>query len=378
MNMLSYWEKESFVQYNYIIVGSGIVGLSTAISLKEKRPSASILVLERGILPSGASTKNAGFACFGSLTELLEDFKTIGASATLDLVNERWKGLIKLRERIGDHNFDFHNYGGYELIRDQELPYLDNIEEVNELLSPLFPEPVLTLTNSKVKEFGFNSNVIKSMIFNKYEGQIHTGKMMSSLLSIARSKDIEIISGAEVIDVQDGGENVSVEVKNTISDTTLVFKANKVAICTNGFTKTLINDIDLAPGRGIVLVTKPIENLPFKGVFHVEKGYYYFRNEGNRVLFGGGRNLDFKTETSSEFEINKKIENELDRQLKEIILPNTPFEVDHTWAGIMAFGENKVPILKQHSKNIYLGVRLGGMGVAIGSQMGENLAIKLV
>lgn len=378
MNMLSYWEKESFVQYDYIIIGSGIVGLSTAISLKEKQPSSSILVLERGILPSGASTKNAGFACFGSLTELLEDFKTIGASATLDLVNERWKGLIKLRERIGDHNFDFHNYGGYELIRDQELPYLDNIEEVNELLSPLFPEPVFTLTNSKVKEFGFNSKVIKSMIFNKYEGQIHTGKMISSLLSIARSKDIEIITGAEVIDVQDGGGDVIVEVKNTVSDTTIVFKANKVAICTNGFTKTLINDIDLAPGRGIVLVTKPIENLPFKGVFHVEKGYYYFRNEGNRVLFGGGRNLDFKTETSSEFEINKKIENELDRQLKEIILPNTPFEVDHTWAGIMAFGENKVPILKQHSKNIYLGVRLGGMGVAIGSQMGENLAIKLV
>lgn len=376
--MLSYWEKESFLEYDHIIIGSGIVGLSTAISIKEKSPNKSVLVLERGLLPSGASTKNAGFACFGSLTELLEDLETIGAHGTMELVSERWEGLKQLRARIGDSNFDYQNNGGYELIAPSELPLIDKMEEVNHILSDLFEDTVFTKCEEKIKAFGFNKNQIKSMIFNQYEGQIHTGKMMKVLLSIARSKGIEIITGAEVMNVKDEGNHTSVVVYNSSSKSEITFTSASVGICTNGFTNKLIKDLDLLPGRGLVLVTKPIKNLPFKGVFHIDKGYYYFRNEGERVLFGGGRNLDFATETTTEFEINHSILEELNRQLKEVILPDYEFEIDQTWAGIMAFGKNKIPIIKKHSKNIHLGVRLGGMGVAIGSQMGEKLATQML
>ena len=68
---LSYWELKSwFTNVDYTIVGSGIVGLSCALQLKDQFPKANILVLERGMLPQGASTKNAGFACFGRLLKI--------------------------------------------------------------------------------------------------------------------------------------------------------------------------------------------------------------------------------------------------------------------------------------------------------------------
>ena len=372
--MVSYWEKESFLSYDYIIVGSGIVGLSTAISLKEASPKSSVLVLERGLLPTGASTKNAGFACFGSLTELINDLNTIGKEGTLDLVNERWEGLKKLRSRIGDENFDFYNYGGYELIREKELPYLERIDEVNDLLADLFDDKVYELQKSKIQDFQFNANEIQNMIFNQYEGQIHTGKMMKSLLSIAQNLGITVLTGAEVVSLDNDNSKVTVTAKNLVTNKDLQFSAGKVAVCTNAFTNKIINDLDIAPGRGIVMITKPIDNLPFKGVFHIDEGYYYFRNVDDRILFGGGRNLDFEGETTTEFTINERILEELKRQLKEVIIPNKTFEVEHCWAGIMAFGQNKVPIFKEHTKNIHLGVRLGGMGVAIGSRMGEKLA----
>lgn len=376
--MLSYWEKESFVNYDHIIIGSGIVGLSTAISIKEKRPDAEILVLERGILPTGASTKNAGFACFGSLTELLEDIKVLGETDTLALVNERWEGLKKLRERVGDENMEYLSYGGYELMRDAELPYLKAIDQVNEMLLPLFGQPVFSIDDEKIKSFGFTANEIKSVVVNPFEGQIHTGKMMKSLLQLAYKNNIKVLTGTEVLSFKDDGTEVSVVAKNMVTNSEIIFKANKVAVCTNAFTSKLVPNLDINPGRGIVLVTKPLSKLPFQGVFHIDKGYYYFRNEGSRVIFGGGRNLDFEGETTTKFEINDRILTELKKQLKEVILPNTPFEVDHTWAGIMAFGANKQPIYKQHSTNIHLGVRLGGMGVAIGSRMGEKLAEKML
>ena len=53
---LSYWEKVSFLHdIDIIIIGSGIVGLTAAIQLKEQDSRLNVLVLERGVLPLGAS-----------------------------------------------------------------------------------------------------------------------------------------------------------------------------------------------------------------------------------------------------------------------------------------------------------------------------------
>ena len=87
---LSYWEKKSwFTNIDFCIVGSGIVGLSCALELKKMYPQSKVLVLERGILPQGASTKNAGFACFGSMSEILSDLKHHTEKEVFDLVKQR-------------------------------------------------------------------------------------------------------------------------------------------------------------------------------------------------------------------------------------------------------------------------------------------------
>lgn len=57
----SYWEQKSYInEIDLIVIGAGIVGYSTALFYKKRHPKSKILILERGILPSGASTKNAG------------------------------------------------------------------------------------------------------------------------------------------------------------------------------------------------------------------------------------------------------------------------------------------------------------------------------
>jgi gamma-glutamylputrescine oxidase len=92
------------------------------------------------------------------------------------------------------------------------------------------------------------------------------------------------------------------------------------------------------------------------------------------VLFGGGRNLDFKTEETTAFGQTEIIQNQLEKILKETILPNTDFEIEHKWSGIMGVGNQKKAIVKQLSENVFCGVRLGGMGIAIGSLVGKELA----
>ena len=123
-----------------------------------------------------------------------------------------------------------------------------------------------------------------------------------------------------------------------------------------------------------MVITQPIDQLPIKGTFHLDEGYYYFRNVGNRILLGGGRNLDFKAEETSEFGETPLVQNRLEELLKTIILPETPFQIDRRWSGIMGVGNQKKPIVKPLSNRVFCGVRMGGMGIAIGSSVGKELA----
>ena len=372
---LSYWEYNSWFQnIDFTIVGSGIVGLHAALNLRERFPERKILIIEKGTLPEGASTKNAGFACFGSLSEIADDLLSHSPEQVFNLISKRWEGLQLLRNRIGDAAMDFQQNGGYELFVEKDKAIFDECIEkfdeciekldfVNELLFPLFKSPVFKVQNDT---FGFEK-IQQQLIFNPFEAQIDTGRMMQKLLKLAYAEGILILNNQTVTDYQ---ENDS-EVKVVLGDFT--FSTKKLLFATNGFSKDLFSE-DVQPARAQVLITKPIPNLEIKGTFHLDKGYYYFRNIHNRILFGGGRNLDFQGETTTDFGNTNLIQNELERLLKEVILPHHNFEIEHRWSGIMGMGLSKNPIVKQLSNHVYCGVRLGGMGVAIGSLIGKELA----
>src|SRR5690349_24183856 len=96
---ISLWEKESFYsQADVIIAGSGFVGLWSAYYLKKKHPKLRITIIDRGVIPTGASTRNAGFACFGSVTELVKDTAMMGEEKMLWLVEMRYRGLEKIKK----------------------------------------------------------------------------------------------------------------------------------------------------------------------------------------------------------------------------------------------------------------------------------------
>ena len=366
MTSYSYWEiKEWFTNVDFTIIGSGIVGLNCALELKKQHPKAKILVLEKGMLPQGASSKNAGFACFGSLSELIDDLKTHTKEEVFSLVKKRWEGLHLLRENLGDKHIDFQQNKGFELFQDSGFydECLAEKSKINELLKPLFKSDVFTVD---ANIFGFK-NVHQNYITNQFEGQIDTGKMASQLLFKAQQNGIKILNGITVEEFTES--NNKVYIKTDQKD----FFTNKLLIATNGFANQLLEE-NIQPARAQVLITKQIKNLPIKGTFHLDKGYYYFRNINNRILFGGGRNLDFKTEETTEFGQTEIIQNKLEEILKETILPHTNFEIEHRWSGIMGVGNQKKAIVKQLSNNVFCGVRLGGMGVAIGSLVGKELA----
>lgn len=370
--MISYWEKTQLLHYDLVVLGGGITGIFCALHFRKNNPTASIAILERGLFSSGASTKNAGFACFGSLSELIEDESELGEEKLLSIIKMRLDGLSMLRETVGDHKMDLKWDGGYELFFDKNPKKLNQIDHINSILKPFFSKDVFIINNKKIKKFGFNTDMVNHLVQNSFEGQLNTGKLMRVLRTKLNKKDITFFSNTELTDFESKSNKnqLLISLKNQKFNLT----CNKLAICNNAFATQILPKFNVVPGRGLIILTKPFSKLNIKGSFHYDRGFYYFRNIENRILFGGGRNLDFKKEKTIEFGINKKIKNKLITDLEKFIIPKHKIEIDMEWSGIMAFGKSKIPIIKKESNSVAVGIKSSGMGVAIGSYVGKSVA----
>lgn len=364
----SFWERDSWLDnIDHCIIGSGIVGLSCALALAKAQPKAKIVVLERGILPSGGSTKNAGFACFGSISEVLSDLDNHDEQEVVDLVSKRADGIELLLQQLGPEAMDYQRHGGYEVFLKQDEAVFErcksSLAQVNALLMPRFRDKVYELVTDP---FAFG-NTMPQCVFSSFEGQIHTGKMMQALMHKARQAKIQVLTGVQVKGFESLASHVEVYCEG------LELRANNLAIASNGFAADLI-DVPVKPARAQALITEPISGLKVKGTFHLDQGYYYFRNYGERILFGGGRNLDIDGETTTKLETSDLIQSRLDQLLREVILPGHQVKVAQRWSGIMGVGPQKLPILKRLDERSVCGVRMCGMGIALGSAVGYGMA----
>lgn len=372
MNSLSIWEKESFFEaQDVIIIGSGFAGLWSALKLKEKNPSLKITILERGIIPTGASTRNAGFSCFGSPSELLTDTQTIGEEKTFQLVEMRYKGLKQIRAYLPDDISGFDGSGGYECFIDDSADWQMTVEKLDwlnqQMQSITQVSKTFSVADEKLNAFGFEG--FDHITENKLEGGLHSGKIVRALLQKIQGLGVQVFTGINVTAFEKNKSGIAVSSTQAIS-----FCTKQLLLCTNAFTKQLLPDADIIPNRGQVLLTNEIANFKMKGTFHFDKGYYYFRNLGNRLLLGGARNKAFTAEETTEIETTDLIQLELERFIREHLLPSTAFTITHRWSGIMAMGTEKLPIVKEIAENVFCCVRMSGMGVALAPVVAEQVA----
>jgi gamma-glutamylputrescine oxidase len=367
-NELSFWERKEYLnEIDFVIIGAGIVGMSTAIFLKKRFPSAKITILERGYLPSGASTKNAGFACFGSPTELFDDLQKNNEDKVWETFLLRYQGLQTLFSLVDKERINYQPCASWDLLKNNQsdIP-ADFIDYLNSKTN-LFINEADVYSDDSLFANSFVFKGFQKAYKNRLEGSLDTGKLITELFKKTVELGIQTLFGVNLESYTEAEQEVNL---NTNFGE---LKCAHLLICTNGFANKFL-DADLQPARAQVMITKPINDLKFEGTFHFDAGYYYFRNIENRILIGGGRNLNIEGETTENFGTTEQIQDSILNLLKENILPTTAFEIDYSWSGIMGVGKEKSPIIKKVNNRVAFGVRMGGMGVAIGSEVGKKLA----
>ena len=368
---LSYWEHQSFFgPADVAIIGAGLVGLTAALYLKQRRPTWRVVVLERGALPSGASTKNAGFACFGSISELIEQEKRGDLQA---VVAARCEGLARLRELVGDAALDYQPVGGYELFRDEEAALAaecrDKIDYFNQLLAPVVGHArTFRDASAEAKRFGFGG--VSTLLKNEHEGSLDAGRMMRALLARTWAADVPVLTNCAVEAVEASATGQRLRLANGAT-----IEASRVLLATNAFATELLPELAVTPGRGQILVTEPLHEVSLPGTFHYDHGYAYFRQlPDHRILLGGGRNLDFTAEATAAPGLTPSVQTYLENLLHTAVLPGRQPRIDFRWSGVMGFGPALAPIIDWVRPDVLAAVRCNGMGVAMGAGTGWQAA----
>lgn len=345
-----------------------------ALKLAEDQPGKRITVVERSIIPTGASGKNAGFSCFGSPGELLADINEIGADKVFSLVEMRYKGMVDIRKYFSAEQIDYQSCGGFECFIDNTSDWnacASGLEMLNENLRDITGiQHTFRIADKRLSQFGFKG--FDHLIENSTDGGLDPVRLIQSLINKIRSLGVQLFTGAELTSYEQKEGHVTVTLNSTgNNEKEIKIQTSKLLLCTS--TSDLIKGAGVISNRGQLLITSPIERLTVNGCFHFDRGFYYFRYLDNRLLIGGGRNKAIEKEKTAEMVTTEFIQSTLEDFINTHLLEKHSYIVEQRWSGIMGMSENKWPLVDRLSEMVYCCIGLGGMGVSLAPALAENI-----
>lgn len=366
---LSYWEKKVWKNtFDLVVVGSGITGATTAIQFKKRNPNKKVLIIEKRQLGFGASSKNAGFICLGSPSELINTLENSGEKILEELIRKKYHGIQILLRTFGAASVQASFQGGYEVFNNSELKehVCGNLDKLNKIFQKvtkidkqfsISPTPLHLFQNESIKI--------------NFEGKLDSSKLLESIHRKLAILNIQTLYGCSVLEYEEKNDLMNIE--TSIGE----IKSKKLLFATNAFSGESPTNLPVKPGRGFIKVTEALK-IPFPNQnFHVDRGYTYFRKvDGNRLLIGGFRNLDKETEETTDVGTNPIIDQAINSLTESNILGFSP-KWEHQWNGWMGFTENETPILKKIGNHTIAAVGMNGMGVALAPFMATD-ALKLL
>ena len=375
----SFWEMDSelslakrpsnaSIKTDLLVVGSGLTGLSAASRALHHNPSMKVLVVDQlPINQTLASTRNAGFACFGSPTELLDDIKNHGANQAIKRVHQRQEGLDYWHQQVGAQAMDYTACDGMEVFTPQEAIAYHQACDAIESLNGMIGRTCYRIAQAP--------GTFHHAIRIQGEGSLHPGKLRKALIHQLLEGGVEFHDRFTCPPKSDWSQD---DKGWHIPAGKQTIHAKKVLVASNAGSKHLFPSLNVVAARGQLLMTEVIDNMPYPGIYHADKGFMYFKQWQGRLILGGGRNLFQSEENSPSTRVTANIQGHLDTYLNHQLFPNRGIAVKHRWAGSMAFGDQgeKTPILQVMDQDVVVACRLG-MGVALAPMVAKE-ALRLL
>lgn len=369
---ISYWLDQTSnaktKTYDFVIVGGGIAGLSTAYWLQKENPQAKIAVLEKNRIGFGASGRNAGFVTSGSTAHFMKLNKQFGTAKAVEIWNFSEKNRELLKEHIIENAADLVDYrqtGSCTVAPNEEQwkNYRDTAAIMNANHIPVQE------VDSAYMESDYGVTGFLGGIEFKGDGFVHPVKLLERL----RSKlMVDIYESTEVFDIENKNQTQHIKTDRG------VFETPKVLLTLNAYLPMVLRNFKnlITPNRGQILVTEPLQQF-VKGPCYLTKFLCYFRQlPSGHLLIGGFRNLSLETENNLLDQTTEVIQEALIRFVRETFKYGKEAKVAYQWSGIMGFTPDEQMMIGAlpHNPGISLMAGCSGHGMGLSFHAAKVLA----
>ena len=352
------------IEAEICIIGGGLAGLATAISLAERGRKP--VLLEGNRIGWGASGRNGGFVLSGYSLYARALAKKVGLSRARQLYDLARQAQLLVRKRIDDYNIACDPVHGHLVASWYDTP--EDLREEAAFLRDNFGENVEFWPRERVREVCHTDKYYDGKFFPDCF-HMHTLNYVRGIARAIEDKGGRIFehSGALRLEEKPDAKIVHTE-KGSV-------KADHVVFCGsayfNGLEKVLARSC-LAI-RSNVMVTEPIPAETLQSA--ITEPYairdnrwaddYYRVLPDNRILWGGGCALAPPPAGLKERMLQGLLK--IYPQLEGI-------KADVAWSGLMGFMVNKMPCFSRLRPGVWACTNVGGQGLNVTSVGGEVIA----
>lgn len=363
---LTYPALEGTKDYDVVVVGAGLCGVSTAWHLSQSDLKVA-LIDARGI-GHGATGRNAGFILQGTAERYNRAIEQMGHSKAREVHAFSIENHRRMRAVIEQFDIDceYAQNGSLQLASSAEEES-ELIESADLLLADGFDAELLygSELGEPYLSAGFSTGIVLPE-----DGEIHPVEFVCAIAQICRQNGVDIYTNSNI-------QALNTENGVTLSTANGTLRSEMAILCTNAYLPLLLPEYSnvVHPVRGQMLCTTPQPKI-FERPIYADHGFDYWRQRPDgRIVLGGWRNLDPDSEVGYDETLHPEIQANMLTFLRRF-KGLEHVDVQTKWSGIMGFSSDGLPLIGEvpGQQNLLLGAGFTGHGFGFAWLAGHSLS----
>ena len=357
---------------DYLIIGAGYTGLSTARKLSEIDKNKKIIVVDAQLAGEGSSSRNSGYLVDTTLND--------GFTSNKDIENYKKKvkiyelGIKTVKKYIKEHQVDcdWNESGKYFASSKNEDE--NKAKSFSKLLSSLDYENKIMYRDELKKKLG--TSFYNIGVYTPGGVLLNPGKLIRSMID-ALPENVDLFENTQLLKWKKNDDKIDCKFEKNKIET------KKIIFCTNGFLRSLnIKKNYSFPITLTASMTRTLNDEEFNRIGSPKEwGVLPIRPMGATIRLTKDKRILIRNtaEIRNPYLMNS---NDLESRIKthnfgiKKRFPNLPENIiEHSWSGIVCRSGNSSQIFEKIDKNIYAAGCYNGSGIGTGTLFGEQIAI---
>ncbi|HEX7069896.1 MAG TPA: FAD-dependent oxidoreductase [Rhodothermales bacterium] len=364
---LSFWQfegREVPREADFLVVGAGITGASTAWWIRQRAPDARIVLIDRGSVAAGASGRNAGFLLRGTVRLFSEEVREVGLENALRIHRFTTASIRSMLEALDGLDFSLRKSGSLLAAGDEEEDGLLResvrlLRESDEAVEYWSPETVAERTPA----VGFSGGM-----YDPEGATVNPVRLVGALVNGAYAS---VATGVSVRRVTERDGHLVVETDGPS------LRARRVVLGLNAHLPQVDSSLRryVRPVRAQMLAGRPARGFNLDLPVYSHYGYFYVRMAPDGAfLVGGARHLHRDEEVGYDDATTPSLQSDLEAYARRHFPSAGALEVTRRWSGTMGFSPDGLPVIGRSDNGAIWAGGFTGHGMAFGFGIGRMLA----